>query len=446
MRFPITADSPVEHDGPLPDAVDVAVIGGGVAGVSTALFLARAGRRVALLEKGRIAGEQSSRNWGWVRQQGRDPAELPIVVEALRHWEALNAETNDALGFRREGIVYIARTGAEMAAYEAWLPHARAHGVDSRLISRRELAALMPNAPGWHGGLYTPSDARAEPWVAVPVLARLAAAAGVQIREGCAVRRLETAGGRVTGVLTERGRIGAERVVLAGGAWSGMLARAHGVVLPQLSVRATVGVTQELPEVFAGAASDGRVAWRRRRDGRYTLASGPLHDFYIGPDAFRHLRAFVPQIRADLSGTHFNLAAPKGFPDAWGTPRALHADRPTPFEAMRVLNPTPNPAFAARFRTAFAEAFPSLGEIRLDLAWAGMIDAMPDVVPALGEAPGLAGLIVATGLSGHGFGIGPGVGRVIADIAMGRPAGHEMSRFRLSRFTDGSPVVLGPTL
>ncbi|MEI4485684.1 FAD-binding oxidoreductase [Frigidibacter sp. MR17.14] len=446
MRFPITADSPVEHDGPLPEAVDVAIIGGGVAGISTALFLARAGQKVAVLEKGRIAGEQSSRNWGWIRQQGRDPSELPLVIEALRHWQSLNIETNDALGFRREGIVYIAKTEAELAAHEAWLPHARAHGVDTRLLSRRELSALMPNAPGWAGGIVTPSDARAEPWVAVPVLARLAAQAGAVIREGCAVRRLEVTGGQVTGVLTERGRIAAGRVVLAGGAWSGMFARAHGVRLPQLAVRCTVGVTQELPEIFAGAASDGRVAFRRRLDGRYTLASGALHDVYVGPDAFRYLKDFLPQIRADISGSHFKPAAPKGFPDAWGTPRRLRADRATPFEAMRVLDPAPNPMFSEMFRTRFAEAFPVLGEIRLDLTWAGMIDTLPDVVPALGEAPDLPGLIVATGLSGHGFGIGPGVGRVIADIAMGRAIDHELSRFRLSRFTDGSPVVLGPSL
>ena len=80
--FPLSCDTPITYGGPLPDKTDVVVIGGGVIGVCTALYLARSGQQVALLEKGRIAAEQSSRNWGWIRQQGRDPAELPIMIEA----------------------------------------------------------------------------------------------------------------------------------------------------------------------------------------------------------------------------------------------------------------------------------------------------------------------------------------------------------------------------
>ena len=82
--FPISTANPPEHRAELPAEADVVVIGGGVIGVSAALFLARAGRRVVLCEKGRIAGEQSSRNWGWVRVQGRDPAEIPVAQEAQR--------------------------------------------------------------------------------------------------------------------------------------------------------------------------------------------------------------------------------------------------------------------------------------------------------------------------------------------------------------------------
>src|SRR5918998_1768801 len=108
----------------IPASADVVVIGGGIVGASTALFLQRNGLTVALCEKGRIAGEQSSRNWGWVRQQGRDPAELPIMVESLRIWERLAQEFGDALGFRRTGVMYLADTEADLAGFEAWLPHA----------------------------------------------------------------------------------------------------------------------------------------------------------------------------------------------------------------------------------------------------------------------------------------------------------------------------------
>jgi glycine/D-amino acid oxidase-like deaminating enzyme len=84
--------------------------------------------------------------------------------------------------------------------------------------------------------------------------------------------------------------------------------------------------------------------------------------------------------------------------------------------------------------------------VRLKTAWAGMIDAMPDVVPVVDRVPAIGGLFVATGMSGHGFGIGPGIGRVVADLMTGNAVGHDLNRFRFSRFSDGSPIRLGPAL
>ena len=80
IPFPISESSPVEHTAELPATADLVVIGGGVIGVMTAWFAAQKGLRAVVLEKGRVAGEQSSRNWGWIRQQGRDPAELPVMI------------------------------------------------------------------------------------------------------------------------------------------------------------------------------------------------------------------------------------------------------------------------------------------------------------------------------------------------------------------------------
>ncbi|MGB2893168.1 MAG: FAD-dependent oxidoreductase, partial [Albidovulum sp.] len=141
MTFPIRADNPATFTGPLPEAADVVVIGGGVIGVMTAWFLARRGVKVVLCEKGRIAGEQSSRNWGWVRQQGRDPAELPIMIEAMAIWKGLSAEAGADLGFRQTGVLYLANKPADLARYEGWMVHARAHGLDTRMVTASEVAA-----------------------------------------------------------------------------------------------------------------------------------------------------------------------------------------------------------------------------------------------------------------------------------------------------------------
>ena len=142
--FPISEATPVSFPGPLPAETDVVVIGGGVIGVCTALFLARRGRRVVLVEKGRIAGEQSSRNWGWIRQQGRDPHELPIMVEANRLWTELASQTNVDIGLTRSGVTYLAESEKEFAGFAEWLPTAAAHGVDTQLLDRAALGHRFP--------------------------------------------------------------------------------------------------------------------------------------------------------------------------------------------------------------------------------------------------------------------------------------------------------------
>lgn len=428
---------PVRFSGALPDACDVVVIGGGIIGVMTAWALARAGLRVVICEKGRVAGEQSGRNWGWLRQQGRDPAELPIMMQSLGLWRGLAARFGDALGFHQSGVLYLANRPKDLARYEAFMPHARTHGLDTVLLTRAQVAARLGVEHHWLGGQFTASDARVEPMATMRLLSDAAGQDGAVIREGCAVRGLDLAAGRVAGVVTEAGRIACGHVVLAGGAWSALFARAHGIDLPQLSVLASVAVTEPMPEFYAGQASDAHLGFRRRADGGYTLGPGAEHDFFVGPDAFRHALPYLPVLRQDWKTTHFRAVAPKGFPDAWRTPRHWALDRPGPFEAMRILNPVPNMGSLSRVQDRFAAAFPAMGRPRLRATWAGMIDTMPDMLPVVDHAP-IPGLTLATGMSAHGFGIGPGIGQVVADLVLGRPHGHDLHAFRLARFTGRS--------
>lgn len=442
--FPFPLSTPPRFAGPLPKAADVVIIGGGIIGIMTALYLAEAGESVVVVEKGRVGAEQSSRNWGWVRQQGRDPAELPIMMESIRLWQGLGQRLGDGLGFRQTGVMYLAENDRDLEGHEAWLKIAQAHGLDTRLMARGEIAAVLGTSAAWKGAMITPSDARAEPWVAVPMLAGLAAASGVVVVENCAARQLDLAAGQVAGVETETGLIRTGRVLVAAGAWSRLFLGAEGVALPQLAVLASVAATGPMPEIWPGAAADGQFAFRRRADGGYSLAPGAEHDFFIGPDAFRSFSRYLPVLKKDFRTTHFRAAAPKGFPDAWGTPRRWSGQ--SPFERCRILNPAPNMATLGRVQDSFARAFPALGRPVLKTVWAGMIDTMPDVVPVVDHAACVPGLTIATGMSGHGFGIGPGMGRVLADLLRGRAPGHDLARFRLSRFSDGTKIDLGPSL
>lgn len=445
--FVISESAQVEHHADLPSDADLVVIGGGVIGVCTALFAARSGLRAVLVEKGRIAGEQSSRNWGWIRQQGRDPDELPIMVEAAQHWRDLSAQTDVDIGLRHGGVTYIAKNDAKLEAYVAWLPHAHANGIDSRMLSRAEVAAMLPQATrDWPGALYTASDMRAEPLLAVPALARLAAREGVTVIESCAARGIETQAGSVGAVVTERGTIKTGSVVLAGGAWSSLFLRNAGVNLPQLSVRSSVVAVDAAPMAYAGGAALDGVAFRSRLDGGYTLANGNFSEFFLSSDAFRHFTKFWTHLRTDLFGTRILPAAPNGHPDGWTTGRRWTLDQPSPFEAMRVLNPKPNVRILRKVVRDFAVLFPDLGPVRPKATWAGMIDTLPDLVPVVDRVAAIDGMIVATGMSGHGFGIGPAIGRVVADLVTGGDVGHDLTRFRFDRFSDGSPIVLGPAL
>lgn len=445
--FPISESNPAQFRSPLPDRCDTVIIGGGVIGVMTAWHLAKAGQKVVLCEKGRVAGEQSSRNWGWVRQQGRDPAELPIAMEANRIWQSLERECGEDLGFRRTGVLYLANKPDDIAGFEDWLQYAKMHRLDTRLLTKSQVTEMLPNAKAdWPGGLWTASDGRAEPWIAVPALARHAVRLGATIIEDCAVRALDMADGKIAGVVTELGRIACDQVVLAGGTWSSLFLRRHGIEIPQLSVRATVAATEPVAEVFAGQAADNHFAYRRRADGGYTLALGAFHELFIGPDALRRLPKYLPQLTANPFGTSYKPFAPRGFPDAWSTRRNWAEHEISPFEHLRVLDPAPNAGAVNRMQNYFASAFPSIGKPKIKLAWAGMIDSMPDVVPVIDQTPSIKGLIIATGMSGHGFGIGPAFGRVVANMVLGNPLVHDITRFRFGRFTDGSKIELGPAL
>jgi len=167
------APTPVISDASLPQRVDVAVIGGGIAGVSTALELAERGVSVALFEKGIIGGEQSSRNWGWCRQAGRDAREIPLILESLTLWRRMNARVEAETGFAQCGIIYLCETDEELAARENWYEkNAKPYGLETRLVSGVEADALQPGSTRqWKGALYSPADGRAEPHLAPSAIA-----------------------------------------------------------------------------------------------------------------------------------------------------------------------------------------------------------------------------------------------------------------------------------
>ncbi|MEK0085831.1 NAD(P)/FAD-dependent oxidoreductase [Benzoatithermus flavus] len=428
---------PVTPDSKIPPRTDVVIVGGGIIGTSTALCLAERGVAVVLCEKGHIAGEQSSRNWGWCRKARRDPREIPLIIESMRLWQGMNERVEAETGFRQAGILFAAESEADLARYEAWLEQARLYQLDTRLISGAELEQIMPGtSKRWKAALWSPTDGRAEPQKAAPAIARAARRKGAVVLTDCAVRGLETQAGRVAAAVTERGRIACSTVVLAGGAWSRRFCRDLGLRLPQLKVRASVVRTAPLGGAPETALWTSAAAFRKRLDGGYTIANGHANVAPIVPDSFRFFRDFLPAIRMDWSSFHLRLDG--RFLQEWREAKPVPLDRPSPYERVRVLDPLPDSRFTREALGGLARLFPAFAEARVVQEWAGLIDVTPDIVPVISPVETLPGFLIATGFSGHGFGIGPGAGRLVADLVTGDTPVVDPTPFRFSRFTDGS--------
>jgi glycine/D-amino acid oxidase-like deaminating enzyme len=430
---------PVVSNEKLPASADVVVIGGGMAGSAAAYALAKKGHSVALLEKGRIGGEQTSRNWGWCRQQHRDLRELPLAMKSLEIWGELGRELTVETGFRRTGLIYVTTRPSDLAQWEAWTLKAREHQMHSRILSGAEAKTMTPGSTAdWIGGVHSPTDGRAEPSLAGPAIAEGARRLGVTIHQDCAARGLVMEAGKVSGVVTEKGAIRTQAVLCAGGAWSSLFCRRHGVGLPQAGVRSTSFATAAAPAVTEGGLSMPDVTIRRRLDGGYTVGLGGRGRVELSPQGLLYARQFWPTFKKRRWGLTFAVGrsffeGPEAF-SRWSL------DDVSPFERQRTLDPAADPALVRLGLTRLGEHYPALAGLQVAQAWGGMIDSTPDAIPVISAVDSLPGLYLSTGFSGHGFGIGPAAGRLAADLIAGDPPIVDPHPFRYSRMVDGTDL------
>jgi glycine/D-amino acid oxidase-like deaminating enzyme len=410
----------IETTPTLPQAADVVVIGGGIVGAFAAYYLARRGVRVALLEKGLIGAEQSSRNWGWCRQQNRDARELPIATASLALWDRLATEIDGDAGFRRCGLLYLSNDEAEIAGWARWRDFARGTGVTTHMLSADE-ASERGKATGrrWKGGVFSPSDGTADPSRAAPVVARGIIRAGGSVHQMCAARGIETEAGRVSAVVTEAGTIRTGIVVLAAGAWASSFCHQLGIRFPQASIRSSILSLAPGPSGLPDALHTAEISVTRRGDGGHTLAISGRASVDPTPQQVRFAREFMPMFarrwRSLSPGTL------QGWQSGHETLTRWHLDRRTPMEQNRILDPRPDQRLITETLRRACQLLPALQNVAIAASWAGYIDSTPDGVPAIGEVEDLPGFTLAAGFSGHGFGIGPGAGHLIADLVTGSP-------------------------
>ena len=429
---------PVASDPAQPASTEVVVIGGGIVGVCTAFFLSLQGVPVVLCEKGEIAGEQSGRAWGWCRTAGRDSREIPLARESLRLWHDMNRLTGTETGFRRAGIVYLCQTQADLQKRQSWLDLvANAHRLDSRLITRDQAARTLPGLAGrWAGALFAPTDGQAEPTVATAAIAEAARRNGAIILTQTAVRGIETQGGQINGVVTENGRIDCDSVVLAGGVWSSLFAGNLGLRLPLLKILSAAMRIAPLPGGPDMSVSGPGFGLRKRMDGGYTIGNWSSNIADTVPDSLRYRADFAQLLKMQRGTVKQRLG--RQFLTDWRTPRSWALDAETPFERTRILDPEPHQPILEQAQDSIVAAFPVFNDMDVLDMWGGAIDVTPDAVPVISPVDTIPGFFIATGFSGHGFGLAPGAGRLMAQLVMNEAPVADPAPFRYSRFTDGS--------
>ncbi len=358
------------------ERVDVLVIGGGVIGGSIAYHVARQGRRALVVERAEPA-EEPAASWasaGGVRRQGRDPAEAALAREAIARWPTLAAELGADLGYRQGGQLLLAESDAEAEQVAAFVARQHTMGfVDVRLVDRAETHALaLGLSERVVAGSYSPADGQADPRRTTRAFADGARRLGATYWTGTECSDLLADGGRVVGARTTRGDVLAGETVLAAGVWSDDLAAGVGLSLPlrthALQMLLSTPTMPGLLRPVIGAVSRP-LSLKQRDDGAFLLGGGWLGD-----------------VASDRRSYTLRETSQRG---NWATARAL---------------------------------LPALGTERMAGAWCGLEAISFDGMPFVGRAPGLEGLTLACGFSGHGFAIAPAVGRAVADLLAGRAA------------------------
>ncbi len=371
---------------PLPARADVVVVGGGIMGLALAWELARRGRTdVLVLERSYLNAGASGRNGGGVRAQWSTPTMIRLARRSIDLCARFAVEMGVNVWFRRGGYLFLAPAAAQVERMERNAALHAAHGLRTRIIGRDEALAIVPQLDGarFVAAAWNPDDGLVFPWPFLWGYANRATALGVRVHTFTRVTGLETSGGRVRAVVTERGRVACEAAVNACGAWSKEVAALAGVALPNRPTRHEICVTESLKP------------WL-----------GPLVAV-LGTGLY-----FSQTQRGEIVGGMGDPAEPEGVRQG---------------STLR---------FLARFARAAVATAPLLAGVKVLRQWAGCYDVTPDNNPILGAA-GYENFLQMSGFVGHGFMMAPAVAELMADWMTGRGKDEIFDRFTLDRFSRG---------
>ncbi|QRM47206.1 FAD-binding oxidoreductase [Rhizobium sp. BG4] len=363
---------------------DIAIIGGGLAGCSTALHARLKGASVILFERGRCGGQASGVNYGGVRQQGRHPAELSLSRRSRTIWGSLQQLIGTDCEFAATGHLKLARTDVDMEdliAHQALLGE---HGIHADILEARDLTRRFPYLSGrYAGGSYCGEDGQANPRLVAPAFAKAARALGVVIRENCKIAVAERAeSGFVIRPADGSPAISVRRLINTAGAWGAEVAAMFGDLVKETVMAPNMCVTEPIPPLIGPnlGICGGSIYIRQAAHGSVIFGAG------LGVADAQALRA------RPLAEVTLEAAA------------------------------------------AAVEMVPHLRNVLLLRSWTGIEGRMPDGLPVLGASPTVEGLFHAFGFSGHGFQLGPAVGAVLAELSLDGDTRTSISGLAMDRF------------
>lgn len=431
--------APFETTQVLPKETDTVVIGGGINGVMTAYWLAQRGVRVTLLEKGEIAGESSSRAFGWVSDLLLDPVKMELCARTKNHWAHLQ-ESIGELGYRQHGIAFMANSADEMDFFAGWKSEIGADRTDVALLTSEQVASKYPSRKTKvPGAIHCSTDGGAEPRLAAVAVARAARELGAEIITNCAARGLDIQNGRAVGVFTEKGLLKCDNVVFAGNLWSRLFCGNFGVSVPQLYAVSSLCRTGPVSNGPIGAGGRFEGAWRAHIDGTYSIGRLLGQHAPITRDSIQLFGQFLPALKAEWHSLKLSFDA-----DArqdWRRPRRWTMDEVSPFECERVLQNVVDRTIGEKGWKELKQHFDCFKDCEILEHWAGPITITPDNLPIASAVDGVANFYLLTGCA-YGFTWAPALAEVIADLVQGRKPAIDHSLFRLSRFTDGTKLRL----
>ncbi|MEZ4523944.1 MAG: FAD-binding oxidoreductase [Thermomicrobiales bacterium] len=371
---------------PAAASADVVVIGGGVEGSSIAYQLAKRGLDVVLLEARELASAASGASAGGVRQQGRDPRELPIAMRAIAMWPDLSEELGADIDYHQDGHLTLVEFETDLPALEERARQQKAAGLGIEMLYGDDVRQVAPGVGEQViAGAFCPTDGHANPIWTTKAFGAAAKRLGVTVLEWTPATGILTDSGRVTGVETPDGTIGTDWVVNAAGAWSPEISKMVGLEIPIHTRAPQMLLTTEMPmDLYPVIGCVSKLlSLKQLKNGRYLIGGG------------------------------------------W--PASVYQDIAAPIGRNRHDSITGSASHSSAI-------WPNLLQTKVLRVWAGLEAETDDVVPILGPVDHVQGFIMASGFSGHGFALSPYIGVLIADYIATGETEIPMDELLLDRF------------